>query len=134
MEYAKLGDSLEFSRISQGFWRVMDWKFTDSQLAEFMEACISRGVTTFDTAQIYANTECERKMGLAFKQSFGLREKVKIVSKTGIFTRKSEDGVVGYYNTTYKSVLESCKQSIKRLNCDYLDLYLIHREDPCFDP
>ena len=130
MEYVKLGDSLEFSRISQGFWRVMDWNFTDKQLAEFMEACVSRGVTTFDTAEIYADTECEHKMGLAFKQNSALRKKVQIVSKTGIFKRKSEDGPVGYYNTTYSRVLESCKQSIKRLRCDYLDLYLIHREDP----
>lgn len=36
----------------------------------------------------------------------------------------------GYYNTSYERVMQSCKESLRCLRTDYLDLYLIHREDP----
>jgi predicted oxidoreductase len=133
METIKVSSTLEFSRLVQGFWRLTDWNFSVNELTKFMEACIDRGVTTFDTAEIYSDTECERQMGLAFKEAKGLREKVQIVTKTGIFKHKMESGMFGYYDTSYNRIVESCKNSIQRLNCDYIDLYLIHREDPCFD-
>jgi predicted oxidoreductase len=134
MEYISFNNSNKYSRIVQGFWRLMDWHFTTSQLVDFMEKCLQRGVTTFDTAEIYSDTECERQIGLALKAKPGLRDKIQIVSKTGIFKRQLGDKVFGYYDTSYDRIMESCKASIQRLNCGYLDLYLIHREDPCFDP
>lgn len=133
MEYIKMSENNTFSRIVQGFWRLTDWNLTTEQLIGFMKACIDMGVTTFDTAEIYAGTECESQMGLAFKQAPELRSQIQLVSKTGIF--KTEIGGVpfGYYNTSYERVVKSCKESLKRLNCECLDLYLIHREDPCID-
>ncbi len=133
MEYINLYPATKFSRIVQGFWRLADWNFTTDDLVEFMKKCIELGVTTFDTAEIYADAECERQMGLALKQAPELREKIQLVSKTGIFKIKTKNGFMGYYNTTYDRVIQSCKESIERLNCGYLNLYLIHREDPCMD-
>ncbi|PYG88001.1 putative oxidoreductase [Ruminiclostridium sufflavum DSM 19573] len=133
METVKVGNNLEFSRLVQGFWRLADWKFSTKDLIEFMEACADRGVTTFDTAEIYSDTECERQMGAAFKDKPGFREKIQLVTKTGIFKKKIENDMFGYYDTSYDRIIESCKESIKRLQCGYIDLYLIHREDPCFD-
>ncbi len=133
METIKVGNTLEFSRLVQGFWRLTDWNFSLNELIAFMEACIDRGVTTFDTAEIYSDTECERQMGLAFKTEPELRGKIQLVTKTGIFKQKEGYGEFGYYNTTYNRIVESCKSSIQRLQCGYIDLYLIHREDPCFD-
>lgn len=40
----------------------------------------------------------------------------------------------GYYDTSYHRIIQSCKAALSRLQCDMLDVYLIHREDPCFDP
>lgn len=45
----------------------------------------------------------------------------------------TENGRMGYYDTTYDHVMEAAKQALQRLQTDYLDLYLIHREDPCID-
>lgn len=134
MKTVKLSDNLSLSPVVQGFWRLEDWKWTTGELAEFMNACIERGVTTFDTAEIYSATLCEKLMGEAFAADKTIRDRIQLVSKTGIFQQQINGATFGYYNTTYDRVITSCKESLQRLQTDYLDLYLIHREDPCFDP
>ena len=134
MKMVKLSDNLSLSAIIQGFWRLESWSWTTKELAGFMNSCIERGITTFDTAEIYSGTLCEKLMGEAFAEDKTIREKIQLVSKTGIFQEKINGGTFGYYNTTYDRVIQSCKESLERLQTDYLDLYLIHREDPCFDP
>ena len=130
----KISSETEFSRIVQGFWRLDKWQFSTDELIRYMEQCVERGVTTFDTAEIYAGTLCETLLGEALKKDKGLRNKVQIVSKTGIFQTTVQGKSFGYYDTTYNRVKQSCKESLKRLGTDHLDLYLIHREDPCFNP
>lgn len=129
MQRVELG-SIELSRVVQGFWRLADWRMQAGELADFMQGCLDRGVTTFDTAEIYAGGEVETQMGAAFALRPELRGQVEIVSKTGI----SRQGSFGYYDTTFDRILRSCEESIERLNCGHIDLYLIHREDPCMDP
>lgn len=129
MERVEMG-SLKLSRIIQGFWRLTAWNMDTDTLVRFMNGCVERGVTTFDTAEIYGGGDCERQMGLAFQRDPGLSRKIELVTKTGIFKK---DGF-GYYNTGYDSVVNSCKESLRRLNLESIDLYLIHREDPCMDP
>lgn len=60
-----LSKDLSLSVIAQGFWRLTGWEFTTQELASFMNGCIDRGVTTFDTAEVYGGTHCERLMGEA---------------------------------------------------------------------
>ena len=134
MEMKKLSEKLSISSVVQGFWRLEDWKWNTDQLVEFMNACIDRGVTTFDTAEIYSDTLCETLMGEAFAKDPSIRDRIQLVSKTGIFKETIDGQPFGYYNTTYDRVVASCKESLQRLHTDHLDLYLIHREDPCFDP
>ena len=134
MKMVKLSDNLSLSAIIQGFWRLESWSWTTKELAGFMNSCIERGITTFDTAEIYSGTLCEKLMGEAFAEDKTISDKIQLVSKTGIFQEKINGGTFGYYNTTYDRVIQSCKESLERLQTDYLDLYLIHREDPCFDP
>ena len=55
MKMTKLSEKLSISSVVQGFWRLEDWKWNTDQLVEFMNACIERGVTTFDTAEIYSS-------------------------------------------------------------------------------
>ncbi len=140
MEYINITKDLQLSRIVQGFWRLPDWHWTTEELAAFMKGCIERGVTTFDTAEIYGNTACETEMGQVFSKYPELRQQVQIVTKTGI--RKEEGRIYGngnsihiakHYDTRYETVKQACRGSIERLHCDYIDLYLIHREDPCID-
>lgn len=130
MERVNVSENLSLSRVIAGFWRLDGWNFTTDELVKFMHACIDRGVTTFDTAEIYGDTLCETLMGKAFAADPSIREKIELVSKTGIY----KEGGFGYYNTKKERVLQSCHESLQRLGTDHLDLYLIHREDPCFDP
>ena len=134
MEKIKISEKLSMSAIAQGYWRLDGWEFTTEQLISHMHTCIDRGVTTFDTAEIYAATFCETLMGDAFRNDKSLRDQIQIVSKTGIFRQKINDVNFTYYDTTYDRIIKSCKGSLERLGIDHLDLYLIHREDPCFNP
>lgn len=141
MEYVKLTETLSLSRIIQGFWRLTDWNWDTERLASFMKGCIARGVTTFDTAEIYGNTECERQMGLVFAKYPALRQQVQLVTKTGIHKdggMVTPDGgtiqISKHYDTRYETIKQACLDSIERLHCGQIDLYLIHREDPLLDP
>ncbi|MDD6395302.1 MAG: aldo/keto reductase [Firmicutes bacterium] len=133
MEYIKLSENLEFSRIIQGFFRLENWNKNTDELADFMRYCIDCGVTTFDTAEIYGRGLVESAMGEVFARFPDIRSRIQLVSKTGIFVKQLSDREFWHYDTTYDRIINSCKQSLQRLHCDYLDLYLIHREDPCID-
>lgn len=126
MQMIRITDELSFSRIIQGLWRVTDWNLTTRELTNFLNACIDRGVDTFDTADIYGGGLCEEQVGKALREI--PRSRYKIVSKGGICLGSNGGG--NYYNTSYDYLLEACRNSVRKLNCGYLDLYLIHREDP----
>lgn len=134
MKTVNLSDKLSLSIFVQGFWRLKNWGMTAIELADYMNLCIEKGITSFDTAEIYSDTLCEKLMGEAFQQDKTIRNKIQLISKTGIFAEEINGRRFGYYNTSYDRIMQSCKESLQRLKTDYLDLYLIHREDPCFDP
>ena len=80
---------------------------------------IEAGYRYFDTASLY---ETERVLGQAVRESGIAREEFFIVSKLWIDERG------------YREAKEAFARTLERLQMDYLDLYLIHREDPCMDP
>jgi len=133
MQSVQVSKSLSMSSVVQGFWRLSQWNFSTKELVIFMNACIDRNVTTFDTAEIYAKTVCESLMGDAFRKDPSIRKRIQLVSKTGISFVERDDQVFNYYDTSYPRIIRSCKESLQRLSTDSLDLYLIHREDPCMD-
>ena len=77
------------SAVVQGFWRLDSWKWSAEELARFMNECIDRGVTTFDTAEIYGGTLCETLMGQAFEQDRSIRNKIQLVSKP-VFSKRAD--------------------------------------------
>jgi predicted oxidoreductase len=133
MQRIKLSNNLSFSRIIQGFWRLTEWNLTPEELVKFIEDRLELGITTYDTAEIYGKGEAEIQLGKALKLKPELREKIEIVTKTNITVDFSEDIPFGYYDSRYDRIIASCKKSIDHMNCDYIDLYLIHREDPCIN-
>lgn len=56
-----------------------------------MNECIERGVTTFDTAEIYGDALCETLMGQAFEQDRSIRNKIQLVSKPAFSKRADLD-------------------------------------------
>lgn len=133
MEYISLNEHVTLSRIIQGFWRLTEWNFNTEELVDFMEKCIKFGVTSFDTAEIYGGGECEIQMGKAIEKLNFKRNEYQIITKTGISSINNDNCNMGYYDTTYDRIINSCKKSIRNLKCEYIDVYLIHREDPCID-
>lgn len=100
MDKISLSNQLSLSPIVQGFWRLDSWKLSTEQLTRFMSQCIDRGVTSFDTAEIYADSLCEKLMGDAFQSNKSLRNRIEVISKTGIFSKTINGQRFGYYNTT----------------------------------
>lgn len=134
MNKIQLTQDLSLSQIIRGFWRLDSWNISIDELIDNMKASIDLGVTSFDTAEIYAGTLCESMMGEAFAKDPSIRKQIELVSKTGIYKEEINGTSFGYYNTTYDRIIQSCKESLQRLHTDHLDLYLIHREDPLLDP
>lgn len=120
---------LNISEIIQGFWRLVSWNWTTKELEYYLRSCIELGVTSFDVAEIYANGECETQLGKIFSETSVSRECLQIISKTGIVRGNK----IKYYDTRKEHIINSCKESLKRLRTDYLDVFLIHRPDPCAD-
>lgn len=83
MKKVQLSEELSLSAVVQGFWRADSWNMTTQEMVNFMHACIERGVTTFDTAEIYGGAEA--KMGEAFAADPSILKEIELVSKTGIY-------------------------------------------------
>lgn len=134
MENIQLNNEVSLSRIVQGLWRLTSWKMSDTEIVQFVKECIALGVTSFDTAEIYGNYEAEEVFGRALKLDPSLRSQIQIITKTGINMKSvKRDYRIGHYDTRYEKIVASCKKSIELMNCEYLDVFLVHREDPLID-
>ena len=123
----------EFSRFVMGYWRLMDWNMSASQLVSFIEEHLDLGITTVDHADIYGDYQCEAAFGEALKLAPHLRQKMEIVTKCGIATKAKPEHVIGHYITERNHIVLSAEQSLRNLSTDVLDLLLIHRPDPLMD-
>ncbi len=134
METIQLSPEVKLSRIIQGFWRLNSWNWSTQQLHEFMISAIELGVTTFDTAEIYGDYGSEIQLGEVLKYDPTLRTKIQIITKTGINKlNPNQPYRIKHYDTSYEKIIASCNESLKKLNTEFIDVYLIHREDPFFD-
>ncbi|MHB8096504.1 MAG: aldo/keto reductase [Erysipelotrichaceae bacterium] len=134
METIQLNNEVSLSRIVQGFWRLHTWNLSPQELLDFMKECVSLGVTSFDTAEIYGNYQSEILLGQALALDPEFRTKIQIITKTGINKlNPSKPYTIKHYETTYDKIKSSCYSSLKKLNTSYIDVYLIHREDQFFN-
>lgn len=132
MEYRILGRTgLKASVLGIGSWQlsgplVIDGQadgFPDlgrEQVMEIIRGCGDLGINLIDTAEIYGDGEGERRIGAAIE---GQRDRWILSSKFGM--RRSETGkrIVNCHPDTIRNSLEG---SLRRLNTDYLDIYLYH--------
>lgn len=133
METIKLTqDGPVFSRIIQGFWRLMDWNLSIHESRYFLNEIIEYGITTFDHADIYGDYRCENVFGEMFINAGIPRSKVQLVTKCGIKLVSSQrpDHKIKSYDTGYEHIIRSVDNSLKNLKTDYIDVLLIHRPDP----
>ncbi len=96
----------------------------DNQSLATLNHALERGVTLFDTAELYGGGHNEALLGKAFK---GRRNQVVISTKFGI--RRGGDGK-SQMNSSPDYVREACERSLQALGTDTIDLYFQHRLDP----
>ncbi|MFC0437298.1 aldo/keto reductase family protein [Kutzneria buriramensis] len=125
MEFRRLGRSgLSVSEISYGNWITHGSQIEQDQAVKCVHAALDAGITTFDTADVYANTKAESVLGEALKGQ--RRESLEILTKVFWPTGPGGPNDRGLGR---KHVLESINGSLKRLGTDYVDVYQAHRFD-----
>lgn len=136
MERVKLSDTLEFSRLIYGMWRLGDDSDTSAAYVEKkIQICLDQGITTFDQADIYGGYAAEAVLGGALKANPALRNSMEIVTKCDIVAPvgRYADAKVKYYDTSRAHIEKSVDTSLREMGIDTIDLLLIHRPDPLMD-
>lgn len=125
MEFRRLGRSgLNISEISYGNWVTHGSQVEEEQAHACVRAALDAGITTFDTADVYANTRAESVLGRALAGQ--RRESLEIFTKVFWPTGPGGPNDRGLGR---KHIIESANASLKRLQTDYVDLYQAHRFD-----
>lgn len=124
MEFRHLGRSgLKISEITYGNWVTHGSQVSEDLAIKTMQAALEAGITSFDTADVYAMTKAEEIMGKALKGQ--RRESLEIFTKVYFPTGPG----VNDRGLSRKHIMESCESSLRRLQTDYVDLYQAHRYD-----
>ncbi|HYO33834.1 MAG TPA: aldo/keto reductase family protein [Nocardioidaceae bacterium] len=125
MDFRYLGASgLKISEITYGNWLTHGSQVENDIATECVRAALDAGISTFDTADVYANTKAETVLGEALKGQ--RRESLEIFTKVFGPTGPKGHNDVGL---SRKHILESINGSLRRLQTDYVDLYQAHRYD-----
>jgi aryl-alcohol dehydrogenase-like predicted oxidoreductase len=131
METVKFGKTgMQVSKICLGCmtygstkWR--EWVLEEEAARPFIREALERGITFFDTADVYSRGASEEILGRALKD-FAKRSEVVIATKVHGAMGDSANAK----GLSRKHIMEAIDASLKRLGTDYVDLYQIHRFDP----
>ena len=124
MEFRHLGRSgLLISEIAYGNWITHGSQVEEDAAVACVRAALDEGITTFDTADVYAGTRAESVLGraLAGRRREGLEIFTKVFWPTG--DGRNDRGL------SRKHIMESINGSLQRLQTDYVDVYQAHRYD-----
>ena len=136
MKKINLTTNLKVSPLVHGHWRLADWKISNQELLALTQQAIELGITTFDHADIYGDYNCETLFGDALATKKGLRNDIQIITKCGIklISNKFPKQKINYYDYSYEHIILSVDNSLTNFRTDYIDLLLLHRPAPFFDP
>ena len=125
MEFRYLGNSgLKISAITYGNWLTHGSQVENDTAVKCVRTALDEGITSFDTADVYANTKAETVLGQALKGE--RRESLEIFTKVYWPTGPGGPNDTGL---SRKHIMESINGSLRRLGTDYVDLYQAHRYD-----
>ena len=129
MEYTRLGNSgLKVSRIALGCMsfgiEARDWRLDEAASRQVIAHALDRGITLFDTADMYGGGESEIVLGRAIAD-LARRDEVVIATKLYYPVRPDPNG----RGLSRKAIFAAIDASLTRLGLDYVDLYQIHRWD-----
>lgn len=132
MEYTKLGNTgLDVSKICLGAMSFGDpvnwihkWVLEEADSRPIIKGALDLGISFFDTANVYSIGRSEEILGAALKD-YAKRDEIVLATKVH---QKMFDGPNGG-GLSRKHIMSQIDQSLKRLQTDYVDLYIIHRWD-----
>ena len=125
MDYRHLGSSgLKISEITYGNWLTHGSQIENDQAKACVRAALDAGISTFDTADVYANTQAETVLGEAL--SGERRDSLEVFTKVYWPVGPGGKNDVGL---SRKHILRSIDGSLERLQTDYVDVYQAHRYD-----
>jgi 1-deoxyxylulose-5-phosphate synthase len=131
MDYVRLGNTgLKVSRLCLGAmtygskkWR--EWVLEEEESRPFIKRALELGFNFFDTADMYSLGVSEEILGRALKDFGPGRDRLVIATK--VFNAMGDDP--NQRGLSRKHIMHAIDDSLRRLGCDYVDLYQIHRFD-----
>ncbi len=126
-----------YSKIIAGTMTWGSWgkQLSASELVALIQHCLNLGITTFDLADIYGDYTTEMNFGNAFQECKIARSEIQLISKCGIqMTSGREKNKVKHYQYNKEYIVWSAEETLRKLNTDYLDIFLLHRPSPLMQP
>lgn len=112
-------------------WGVWDKNLSSKEMANLIHVCFINSITTFDHADIYGGYTTEAQFGAGFKESNVARDTVQFISKCGIqYVAEGRNNRIKHYDYSKEYIIWSVENSLKNLQTDYLDVFLLHRPSP----
>lgn len=125
MRTIRLGLSeIEASELSLGCMRMAE--LSTKEAGHLIHTALEEGITFFDHADIYGGGRSEEIFAEAVGMNAEIREKMLIQTKCGIRD--------GYFDFSKEHIVSSVDASLKRLQTDYIDVFLLHRPDALVEP
>ena len=126
--------SVQLSPIIAGVmnWGVWDKNLNTNEFTHLINLFIENGITTFDHADIYGGYTTEASFGKALSESKIDRKKIQLITKCGIqyVSENRPNNSIKHYEYSKDYIIWSVENSLKNLQTDYLDVFLLHRPSP----
>ncbi|MDP5098081.1 MAG: aldo/keto reductase [Flavobacterium sp.] len=126
--------SVKLSPIIAGVmnWGVWDKNLNTNEMNHLIHLFLENGITTFDHADLYGGYTTEAAFGKALASSKMDREKIQLITKCGIqyVSENRPENVIKHYDYSKEYIIWSAENSLKNLQTDYLDVFLLHRPSP----
>jgi aryl-alcohol dehydrogenase-like predicted oxidoreductase len=116
------------SRIGIGTWAIGGWMWggtDESTSVKTLRAAFDKGLNLVDTAPVYGFGTSEKIVGKAI-QEHGNREEIILVTKVALDWQNE----MPFRNASRDRIIKEIDDSLKRLQTDYIDVYMIHWPDP----
>lgn len=119
------------SEYAFGMWRILDKYSESSEVTSLILELEKIGINTLDTAQVYGGGLHRAERILSdFCADQSRRERFKIITKAGIGSLDEKGNTIyGFYDFSKANILNSVDNSLKALNTNYIDVFLLHRPD-----
>jgi aryl-alcohol dehydrogenase-like predicted oxidoreductase len=133
MDYVKLGSTgLDVSPLALGAMSYGDptrgaheWSLPEEESRDYIRRSVEAGINFFDTANVYSNGSSEEILGRALRD-YANRDETVVATK--VFNPMG--GGPNQRGLSRKAILQEIDNSLRRLDLEYVDLYIIHRFDP----